>query len=449
MQQEPPSHSTSIGPSSGIDPPHVQAEQAVGLPAVPEGRLKRISKAPPYGTGGHKHGHKAGPEASDEGHARPPPHYTRQRKVNDTVGTLAGGGYSNKDIVVAVISEVVIHVFVVSLALQHHKSYITNVTTTIIIIVVVNLGCKLDLKAIALQARNAEYNPKVCTGSKSEQQSKLAARKYARIIQKLGFPAKFKDFKIQNIVGSCDVKFPIRLEGLAYSHGAPFLVPGHSIFFKIKQLLLVIDRRDDPVTPLPNQWTYQEVVLSSEQDAFFKANMYENFGDVGMNIKQLVDEFQQISKSNQSIQTMEDLAKFADKYPEYKKMHGNVSKHVTLVIEMSKIVEERKLMLVSETEQELACNGGQVAAFEVWFMGEHSHISMDFDNIISVTLENYMDLQISSKNGKEDDLYSQSQDQWVQGVVKAEERDSSFPDISKKAPSLPSALTNPHLDPTM
>ena len=46
-------------------------------------------------------------------------------------------------------------------------------------------------------------------------------------------------------------------------------------------------------------------------------------------------------------------------------MHGNVSKHVTLVTEMSKIVEERKLMLVSQTEQELACNGGQVAAFEV------------------------------------------------------------------------------------
>ncbi|KVH90936.1 Beta2-adaptin/TBP, C-terminal domain-containing protein [Cynara cardunculus var. scolymus] len=93
------------------------------------------------------------------------------------------------------------------------------------IVSTVNLDCKLDLKAIALQARNAEYNPKrfaavimrirepkttalifasgkmVCTGAKSEQQSKLAARKklidlilvqYARIIQKLGFPAKFK-----------------------------------------------------------------------------------------------------------------------------------------------------------------------------------------------------------------------------------------------------------------
>jgi transcription initiation factor TFIID TATA-box-binding protein len=59
----------------------------------------------------------------------------------------------------------------------------------------------------------------VVTGAKSEEFSRLAARKYARIIQKLGFPARFTDFKIQNIVGSCDIKFPIRLEGLAYAHG--------------------------------------------------------------------------------------------------------------------------------------------------------------------------------------------------------------------------------------
>ncbi|XVF64397.1 hypothetical protein PTKIN_Ptkin09bG0166100 [Pterospermum kingtungense] len=160
---------------------------------------------------------------------------------------------------------------------------------------------------------------------------------------------------------------------------------------EMSPLLLIVDRRDDPVTPLLNQWTYQamvneligiqdnkvdlrsigkfpkdqeEVVLSSEQDSFFKANMYENFGDIGMNIKRMVDDFQQVAKSNQNIQTIEDMAKFVDNYPEYRKMHGNVSKHVTLVTEMSKIVEERKLMLVSETEQELACNGGQVAAFE-------------------------------------------------------------------------------------
>lgn len=77
------------------------------------------------------------------------------------------------------------------------------------IVATVNLDCRLDLKTIALHARNAEYNPKrfaavimrirepkttalifasgkmVVTGAKSEDDSKLASRKYARIIQKL------------------------------------------------------------------------------------------------------------------------------------------------------------------------------------------------------------------------------------------------------------------------
>lgn len=71
----------------------------------------------------------------------------------------------------------------------------------------------------------------VVTGAKSEDDSRLASRKYARIIQKLGFNAKFTDFKIQNIVGSCDIKFPIRLEGLASRHHTfssyePELFPG-------------------------------------------------------------------------------------------------------------------------------------------------------------------------------------------------------------------------------
>ena len=49
---------------------------------------------------------------------------------------------------------------------------------------------------------------------------------------------------------------------------------------------------------------FQEVVLSSEQDGFFKINMHENFGDIGMNIKRMVDDFQQVAKSNQNIQTI-------------------------------------------------------------------------------------------------------------------------------------------------
>jgi hypothetical protein len=44
------------------------------------------------------------------------------------------------------------------------------------------------------------------------------APQYCRIIQRLGFEAEFKEFTIQNVVASCDCKFPIRLEGLQYSH---------------------------------------------------------------------------------------------------------------------------------------------------------------------------------------------------------------------------------------
>ncbi|KAL0460519.1 UNVERIFIED_CONTAM: TATA-box-binding protein [Sesamum latifolium] len=124
------------------------------------------------------------------------------------------------------------------------------------IVSTVNLDCKLDLKAIALQARNAEYNPK----------------RFAAVIMRIREPKTTalifasgkmfvrepkvnnsdeetvsvfwkKDFKIQNIVGSCDVKFPIRLEGLAYAHGAfssyePELFPG--LIYRMKQPKIVL-----------------------------------------------------------------------------------------------------------------------------------------------------------------------------------------------------------------
>jgi len=140
-----------------------------------------------------------------------------------------------------------------SIDLSQHPSGI--VPTLQNIVATVNLDTELDLKNIALHARNAEYNPKrfaavimrirdpkttalifgtgkiVVTGAKSENLAKHAARKYARIIQKLGYNAKFKDFMVQNIVASADVKFPIRLESLSLAHNMfcsyePELFPG-------------------------------------------------------------------------------------------------------------------------------------------------------------------------------------------------------------------------------
>lgn len=124
------------------------------------------------------------------------------------------------------------------------------------VVATTNLGVQLDLKTIALRARNAEYNPKrfaavimrirepkttalifssgkiVVTGAKSEAESTKASRKYAKIVYKLGYTkAKFTEFTVQNIVASCDVSFAVRLEGLAHAHNnfcsyEPELFPG-------------------------------------------------------------------------------------------------------------------------------------------------------------------------------------------------------------------------------
>jgi len=146
-------------------------------------------------------------------------------------------------------------------------------------------------------------------------------------------------------------------------------------------LLFIMDRKDDPVTPLLTQWTYQamvhdllgiknnrvdlskvpgitkdmaEIVLSSEQDNWYKENMFLNFGDLGVNVKNLVDDFQLKSKSNQSITSIEDMKKFVENYPEFRKLQGSVTKHVTLMSELSRVVDSKCLLDVSEVEQELA-----------------------------------------------------------------------------------------------
>jgi vacuolar protein sorting-associated protein 45 len=49
------------------------------------------------------------------------------------------------------------------------------------------------------------------------------------------------------------------------------------------------------------------VVLSSVQDDFFRANMFENFGDLGMNIKRMVDDFQHLSKSSLNLQSIGNI----------------------------------------------------------------------------------------------------------------------------------------------
>ena len=151
---------------------------------------------------------------------------------------------------------------------------------------------------------------------------------------------------------------------------------------QVGPLLLILDRRDDPITPLLTQWTYQamvhellglnnnrvilrncpgiskdleEVVLSSTQDDFFAKHRYSNFGDLGTAIKKLLDDYQKISKKNENISSIEDMQSFMERYPEFRSKSINVSKHVAVVGELSRLSDVCQLLEISELEQEIVC----------------------------------------------------------------------------------------------
>ncbi|CAG9534127.1 unnamed protein product [Cercopithifilaria johnstoni] len=149
-------------------------------------------------------------------------------------------------------------------------------------------------------------------------------------------------------------------------------------------VLLIIDRSEDPVTPLLNQWTYEAMVhelvginnhrvnintgsnsgaliLSPLHDPFYSKNMYANFGETGQNIKELITEFQRKSQTNQKLESVADMKNFVEQYPQFKKISGTVTKHLTVLGELSKLVANRNLLEISEVEQQLVSGG------------EHSH----------------------------------------------------------------------------
>ncbi|CAL5211986.1 unnamed protein product [Lathyrus oleraceus] len=56
--------------------------------------------------------------------------------------------------------------------------------------------------------------------------------------------------------------------------------------------------------------------------------------------------------------------------------------------------------------QHLRASGLQVLSAMVWFMGEFTHISVEFDNVVSVVLENYGEIKQDSQNENSTRLYS-------------------------------------------
>ncbi|ETW38894.1 hypothetical protein PFTANZ_00371 [Plasmodium falciparum Tanzania (2000708)] len=173
---------------------------------------------------------------------------------------------------------------------------------------------------------------------------------------------------------------------------------------------LILDRNEDPITPLLTQWTYQsmlheligiennkinlncnnkeeeqqQIVMSCNYDDFYNEHLFDNFGDLGQAVKNYVDIYQEETSKKTNLESIDDIQKFIDIYPNYKKLSGNVTKHVNILHKFSDIVQKRQLFYISELEQSIAC-----------YHTKNDHFKQVIDTIKNYTYTNYDVLRLS------------------------------------------------------
>ena len=139
-----------------------------------------------------------------------------------------------------------------SIAYELPQITITNIVST------VNLGFKLNLDFIDLFLKNVNYKkgskkltmkikePKataiiydtgklICTGATSEEDSRKAAKIFAKIIKAHGHNVQFNDYKIENISATIDLKFEICLKQLIFN-----FTPSITYQLNIKRIMFII-----------------------------------------------------------------------------------------------------------------------------------------------------------------------------------------------------------------
>ncbi|ONM30420.1 ARM repeat superfamily protein [Zea mays] len=76
--------------------------------------------------------------------------------------------------------------------------------------------------------------------------------------------------------------------------------------------------------------------------------------------------------------------------------------------------------------------GLQALSSMIWFMGEHSHMSAELDNVVSAVLENY---ESPYANADNDAAIEDRRIQWVDEVLKAEGHEPPAVTILTRVPS--------------
>lgn len=167
----------------------------------------------------------------------------------------------------------------------------------------------------------------VCTGAKSEIESRISCRMLASILQDHGIECCMINFVVQNIVASAYTGFPLKLEDIAFKHSPdatydPEIFPG--LIFRMKKpkivflvfregkLVITGGKKRSQVTEAAN--IFFHTVLKPHQDFSATINyvqppMSSNLADV---IGKIVDEFGNEGDAEEMGDAHEDTEDFSD-----------------------------------------------------------------------------------------------------------------------------------------
>lgn len=157
-------------------------------------------------------------------------------------------------------------------------------------------------------------------------------------------------------------------------------------------ILLLYDRKEDPISPLINQWTYQaqlheilgiknnvielkkgsdvkdkpeKYVISDVEsiDKFYAKYKFADYGTVANAVQQEADKLKSDNDMLNKESSIEELRKIIDQLPEKKKESMAITKHYKLFYSLSEYVTKHKLMDLSKIEQDISVNDNKKEQF--------------------------------------------------------------------------------------
>lgn len=146
-------------------------------------------------------------------------------------------------------------------------------------------------------------------------------------------------------------------------------------------VLLLLDRKSDPITPLLMPWTYQSMIheligiekniihlklvkepvtLLDSNDVFFKEAAYLNYGDLTDKFQRYVEDYKKQTKlssiENLKTQNLVELKNMLTKFPQFRKLLNNILKHLNIISELDNQISSQNMWELGELQQVIASN---------------------------------------------------------------------------------------------